>query len=151
MDRGIGASRAGARMTDDGPLRVGATARLDFRVTSADMAAFAALSGDVNPLHADDAYARRCGFRGRVVYGGLLVAAVSRLLGTRLPGPGCVWHRLSIDFRAPLYLGEPAELSATVRYCNAELALMQADFCITVADREIARGTAQAGCPGERQ
>ena len=118
---------------------------IEFTLGDAEMHGFARVSGDDNPLHANDGFAREHGFAGRVVFGGLLVATISRLLGTKLPGHGCVWHSLSINFRNPLYVGEPARLTGTVVYVNSELALLRLELRVTAGDRLIAEGEAQAG------
>lgn len=122
----------------------GLTDGLSFTVTARDMDAFRALSGDDNPLHSDADFARARGFEGPVVYGALMVAAISRLLGTRLPGPGCVWHSLKIDFRNPLYVGQPATLKGVVRYCNDSLGLLRVTLEVSAGDRLLAKGEAQA-------
>lgn len=116
----------------------------EFRISDADMAAFRSLSGDTNPLHDDPAFARRRGFAGPVVYGGLIVAQVSRLLGTRLPGPGCVWRSLTLRFRAPLYVGETARLAATIIHANEDLGVVDLKLRIDAAKRCIADGDAAA-------
>jgi 3-hydroxybutyryl-CoA dehydratase len=85
-----------------------------FSIDAEQMRRFAQLSGDLNPLHTDDAFARSKGFDGRVVYGALLVAKVSELIGMRLPGKNSVWVSLSLDFLKPLYVDQPAELEAVV-------------------------------------
>lgn len=117
---------------------------VEFCIGADEMAAYRSLSGDSNPLHDDAQFARARGFADRVVYGGLLVAQVSRLLGTRLPGPGCVWRSLSLDFRNPLYVGEPARLSAAVRHANDELGLLELDLRIDAAGKRVAQGRAAA-------
>ncbi len=92
----------------------GNSATVDFTVSSAQMAAFAELSGDHNPLHTDDAFARHRGYEGRVVYGALLIAKVSQLIGMRLPGRNSTWASVSFDFRRPLYVDQAAEVQGTV-------------------------------------
>lgn len=114
------------------------------------MEAFRTLSGDTNPLHDDAPYARRRGFDGRVVYGGLLVAQVSRLLGAHLPGHGCVWRSLALRFRAPLYVGQAAWLTATVTHANEELGVMDLKLRIEANDRTIADGEAATILARER-
>lgn len=106
------------------------------------------MSGDTNPLHWDDSYAQARQFKGRVVYGGLIVAAVSRLLGTQLPGPGCVWQSLSLQFRRPLYVDEAAEVIGLVTYSNPELRVLRMDIEVKRADDCIAEGSVQAGLAG---
>ncbi len=127
-----------------------ATARVEFCITEREMATFRALSGDTNPLHDDASYARLRGFDGRVVYGGLLVAQVSRLLGTHLPGHGCVWRSLSLRFRAPLYVGQAAVLTATVTHANEDLGVMDLKLRIEADGRAIADGEAAAIIARER-
>jgi len=118
--------------------------RIPFTVTEADLSAFAALSGDPNPLHLDAAYARDRGFAGPVVHGGLIVARISALMGGRLPGPGCVWHALRLDFRAPLYPGEQAAAEARVVHRSEALSLVRLAVEVRTADRLVARGEVQA-------
>lgn len=130
--------------TQVGHLREGLSAGISFTVSKRDMEDFRRISGDDNPIHSDDAFARARGFDGPIVYGALLVAVVSSLLGTRLPGHGCVWHSLKIDFRGPLYVNEPASLAGVVTYCNAELCLLRVALSITSGDRVVAAGEAQA-------
>ncbi|HEV7369227.1 MaoC/PaaZ C-terminal domain-containing protein [Arenibaculum sp.] len=119
-------------------------ASFDFQVTAEDMTLFRQLSGDTNPLHDDEAFAQRLGFDGPVVYGGLLVAQVSRLLGNHMPGPGCVWHSLSMNFRSALQVGEPARLSARATHANPELGTLRVAITIEAGGRRVADGTAQA-------
>jgi len=123
---------------------------IEFRVTRDQMRAFAALSGDDNPIHDDADYARARGFQGPVVYGGLILAQVSRLLGTRLPGHGCVWHSLSMQFRSPLYVDEAAELRARVTHANEALGLVRLALEVRAGGRRVASGEAQALLAGAR-
>jgi len=122
----------------------GLTDGLAFTVTEREMEAFRSLSGDDNPIHSDAEFARVRGFEGPVVYGGLMLAAISRLLGTQLPGYGCVWHSLKIDFKKPLYVDQPATLSGVVTYCNASLRLLRVALKISAGERLLAKGEAQA-------
>ena len=117
---------------------------LEFRVTRADMAAFRRLSGDTNPLHDDPAYAQRCGFDDVVVYGSLILAQVSRLLGTTRPGPGCVWRSVALRFRNPLYVGVAARLSAATVYSNEAFRLVRLKLRVEAAGILIADGEAEA-------
>jgi 3-hydroxybutyryl-CoA dehydratase len=126
-------------------------ASFDFRVTAEDMALFRQVSGDANPVHDDATLARRLGFEGPIVYGGLLVAQVSRLLGNHLPGPGCIWHSLSVNFRSALQVGEAAHLSARVMHDNPELGILRLAITIEAGGRRIAEGTVQALRPGSTQ
>jgi acyl dehydratase len=126
-------------------LTEGQTVRLPFLIRESDLQAFSELSGDLNPVHLDAAYARSHGFKGKVVYGGLYVAAVSRLLGMKLPGKGSIWHSLSIQFKSPLYVDEDVEVVGTVIYINHELRVLRLALEVKRNDELLARGEAQAG------
>jgi len=117
---------------------------LPFRIGAAQMRAFREISGDDNPLHDDAAFARLRGFDGPVVYGGLLVARISHLLGTVLPGPGCVWHSLKLNFRRPLMVDESACLTGETMQHNGDLGLYTLSLRITAGSDLVADGTALA-------
>ncbi len=123
----------------------GKTAHFSVSFDDAAMKSFRALSGDHNPVHFDAAEAKKRGFKGPIVYGGLMVAAVSRLLGQELPGAGCVWQSLSLEFVAPLYVNQNADVTGTVNYVNPDLGLFQVKINIVSGGLEIARGKAQGG------
>lgn len=104
----------------------GETARWKHRVSRDEVDRFAALSGDDNPLHMDAAFARQHGFKGRVVHGMLIGGFLSRVLGTRLPGPGVVWLSQSMRFVRPVYIDEEIEVVVQVSHAS-ELGTMQLD------------------------
>jgi 3-hydroxybutyryl-CoA dehydratase len=93
-------------------IAVGDRAALSKLITDADIVMFAFLSGDVNPVHLDAAYAERTRFGGRIAHGMLSASLISAVLGTKLPGPGAVYLSQSLRFRAPVMLGD--EVTATV-------------------------------------
>jgi 3-oxoacyl-[acyl-carrier protein] reductase len=95
-------------------LDVGATASCTLVVSSADVDAFARLSADTNPLHLDPAAARDCGFSRPVAHGMIALGAISRLIGTELPGPGSLWLSQDLQFAAPVLVGDRLEARVTV-------------------------------------
>ena len=111
-----------------------------FTVTEQDMTAFANISGDMNPLHCEPAFAERRGFHGVVVYGGLLIAQLSRLVGMELPGRDAIWSSLDIQFRNPLYVGEAASLEAQITHLSHATHTIQVKFRIMAKSRLVARG-----------
>lgn len=130
-------------------IQAGAQTRMPVEFSERDIDAFSALSGDRNPIHLDADYARRRGFEGRVVHGALVVAAVSRLLAQEIPGPGCVWHSLSLKFKAPLYAAQRAELAAEVTYWSSEHRVVRLALELLRDGKCLARGTAQASLARE--
>jgi 3-hydroxybutyryl-CoA dehydratase len=87
-------------------LFIGQTAALSKTITEADIQMYATLSLDTNPLHVDEALARRLRFGGRVAHGMLSAGLISAVLGTHLPGPGAIYTRQMLNFRAPVRIGE---------------------------------------------
>ncbi len=126
-------------------IEVGAVAELPFVVSEQDLDAFAHLSGDANPLHCNDAYARSHGFRSRVVHGARIVAHISKMLGMTLPGNGWIWHSLNIRFRAPLYIGDEAILTGKIIYEQEALEIVRMEVTLRKGDEVLADGDVQAG------
>jgi 3-hydroxybutyryl-CoA dehydratase len=97
-----------------GDPEVGASAERTFRVDDAAIEAFAAVSGDRNPVHLDDAYAARTPFGGRVAHGMLTAAFLSALLAGELPGPGTIYLGQALRFTAPVRPGDDVRCQVTV-------------------------------------
>ena len=109
-------------MTDGGvqglfleDLELGRSAEMLRRVAEPDLAAFAAVSGDANPIHMDEAYAVATLMKGRVVHGMLLGGYISALLGTELPGPGAIYLSQTLTFKRPVRIGDEVTVRATVK------------------------------------
>lgn len=102
-------------------LQQGDTVRWRHAVTAEEVDSFARLCGDVNPLHLDDEFSRQLGFRGRVVHGALVSSFISRILGTELPGPGCLWLSQSLRFKQPVYVADPIEVVVRVVHKSESL------------------------------
>ena len=60
-------------------------------ITDADILMFAGVSGDTNPVHLNEEFAAATAFRGRIAHGMLTASLISTVLGTKLPGPGCIY------------------------------------------------------------
>ena len=100
---GDGAANQGYFFED---LAVGMEASYAKTITNEDVLAFAELSGDTNPVHLDDAYAAGTMFKKRIAHGFLTASLFSTVLGTKLPGPGCIYLSQSLKFRAPVMIGD---------------------------------------------
>ena len=93
--------------------QIGMTASLHRAFNDADVRQFAALSGDHNPVHLDEAAAAADPrFGARIVHGMLVASLFSTLLGEELPGAGTIYLGQELSFRAPVFLGE--EIVASV-------------------------------------
>ncbi len=96
-------------------LNTGDSAFISRRFSEADVRAFAALTGDENPAHLDEAYASGTMFKTRIVHGMLVSSLFSALLGTRLPGLGTIYTGQTLQFRRPVYLNELITATITVK------------------------------------
>ncbi len=95
-------------------LSVGQAVEISRVVGAADIEAFAEVSGDNNPVHLDEDYARTTQFGERIAHGMLSAAYISAILGTRLPGPGAIYLSQSLRFRRPVRIGDLVVARATV-------------------------------------
>jgi 3-hydroxybutyryl-CoA dehydratase len=75
-------------------------------ITDSDVRQFAALVGDENPVHLDDEFAARTRFGRRIAHGMWGVSLISALLGMQLPGPGTIYLSQTVQFLAPIYIGD---------------------------------------------
>ncbi|MDD5657249.1 MAG: MaoC/PaaZ C-terminal domain-containing protein [Elusimicrobia bacterium] len=95
-------------------IEVGRKAGLDVTLGGELIDAFARLTGDVNPLHVDDAFARDKGFPGRLAHGLLVGAFFSAIAGTLLPGRDCLLQSARFEFKRPAPAGTRLRLEAVV-------------------------------------
>ena len=87
-------------------LRVGDAAEMAKTVTESDIALFAGVTGDFNPVHVDAVAAERSMFNGRIAHGMLSAGFISAVLGMRLPGPGSVYLSQTLRFTKPVRIGD---------------------------------------------
>lgn len=96
-------------------LKVGDSVSITRSFSEEDVKAFAAVSGDVNPAHLDEEYARGTMFKTRIVHGMLVASMFSAILGTRMPGLGTIYTGQTLQFRRPVKLDEPITATLTVK------------------------------------
>jgi 3-hydroxybutyryl-CoA dehydratase len=101
-------------------LEVGDSAEFSKTITETDVAMFAAVSGEFNPLHMDAQFAARSQFGARVAHGPITLALSAGILGTRLPGVGTIAVSNHIDYRAPVYIGDTITTHVEVAALDAE-------------------------------
>lgn len=95
-------------------LVLGQVAEVSKTITKADIEAFAALTGDTNPMHLDEAFAAATRFGGLIAHGMLSAGLISTVLGTRLPGTGAIYLGQSLRFTAPVRPGDTVTARAEV-------------------------------------
>jgi 3-hydroxybutyryl-CoA dehydratase len=87
-------------------LNAGDAAAFSKTVSESDVYLFAGVTGDLNPAHINEEYARNTFFKTRIAHGMLLAGFVSAVIGNRLPGPGTIYVRQELNFIAPVHMGD---------------------------------------------
>jgi 3-hydroxybutyryl-CoA dehydratase len=123
-------------------MEVGMTAVYAKTITDADIVMFAGISGDTNPVHLDANFADQTVFNGRIAHGMLSASFISTVLGTRLPGPGCIYLSQSLKFRAPVKAGDTVTARVTVKDVNPDNKRIAFDTICTVGDSVVVDGEA---------
>lgn len=95
-------------------LSVGDCAEASYAITEADCAAYAQVTKDYNPVHFDDDFARSTPFKGKIAHGMILAGYISGVIGTELPGPGCLYESQSLAFLKPVYFGDVITVRVSV-------------------------------------
>jgi 3-hydroxybutyryl-CoA dehydratase len=87
-------------------LEVGDSAKFSKTISESDVYLFAGVTGDFNPAHVDEEYAKDTYFKTRIAHGMLTASFISTVIGTMLPGPGSIYMRQEINFLAPVKIGD---------------------------------------------
>ena len=87
-------------------LKVGDTAQFSKTISESDVYLFAGVTGDLNPAHVNEDYAKDTFFKTRIAHGMLSASFISTVIGTMLPGPGSVYMRQEANFLAPVKFGD---------------------------------------------
>ena len=126
-------------------LKPGLSAQMERTVTEHDVQLFGEATGDMNPVHFDEEFAKRTVFRGRVAHGALSIGYISALLGTQLPGNGSIFLSASIVFKTPVRIGDVVTTTATVREVNGRAVVL--DCVCKVDDRPVLESVAHVLAP----
>ncbi len=95
-------------------LQVGMAEEFTKHVSSSDVVGFAEVSGDRNPIHLSEHFAARTPFKTRIAHGLYTASLISAVLGTRLPGPGAIYLSQTLNFKAPVKIGDDVKVVVTV-------------------------------------
>lgn len=128
-------------------LALGMSAQMERTVHEADVAAFAAVSGDDNPVHLDADFAAQTPFKERIAHGILSASYVSALLGTQLPGPGAIYLSQSLTFKRPVKLGATVVARVEIVGLDAEKARVTLACACAVDGKEVLSGEAVVMAP----
>ncbi len=119
-------------------------------VTEDMMDKFLSISGDINPLHMDENYAKEKGFKDRVVYGLLSSSFYSTLAGVYLPGKFCILQGADIQFSSPVFIGDTLTISGKVTYINEAYKQLEIKAVIRNQDnKRVSKSTLKTGVMDE--
>ena len=132
-------------------IRLGDTAALTRTLSRQDIELFAVMSGDVNPAHVDQEYARSDMFHKIIAHGMWGASLISTLLGTKLPGPGAIYISQTLRFLRPVAVGDT--ITVTVTVADRDEARHHVTFdckCANQSGEVVISGTAQVLAPTEK-
>lgn len=128
-------------------LETGMTASVTKTFTEQDVGMYAALSTDDNPMHMDEAFAARTRAGGRVLHGMVTASLISAIIGTRLPGPGCLWMAQDMRFLGPVRIGDAVRAAATLEDIERGRQRVRLATTCTVGDKMVLDGSALVWVP----
>ncbi len=111
-------------------------------VTEADIQAFAEVSGDKNPVHLDAAYAAKTMFKERIAHGMLSAGYISTVFGMHMPGPGAIYVSQTLNFKAPVKIGDTVVAKVRVAEIIAEKKRIRFECVCTVNETPVVTGEA---------
>lgn len=128
-------------------IKVGMTRNFDVLITARLVADFARLSGDRNPLHVDEKFARKTRFKRKVAHGMLVSSFFSRLVGMCLPGEGALYFSQTLHFKRPTFEGDRVRVEGRVTRKSLKLKLLTIETRIVKSTGEIVvEGEAKVFC-----
>ncbi|MFC1851624.1 MaoC family dehydratase [candidate division CSSED10-310 bacterium] len=124
-------------------LEIGMSATFTKTITETDVYLFAGISGDFNPMHVNEEFAKTTPFGTRIAHGALPQSLIAPVLGMKLPGLGTVALEISCRFKAPTYFGDTITAKAIVSEMLAEKRWVRLDCEFTNQDgKMVAIGSA---------
>lgn len=128
-------------------LSVGMSASFAKTVSEADVVLFAGVSGDTNPVHINEEFAKNTMFKTRIAHGMLSAGFISAVLGTKLPGQGAIYMSQSLKFKAPVRIGDTVKATATVSEVIPEKKRVVMTTVCTVGETVVLEGEAMLMVP----
>ena len=131
-------------------IEIGMVRHLTKTVTDRDIALFAEVSTDRNPVHLDEAYAQETMFHGRIAHGMLTAALISAVIGEQLPGHGAVYLGQSLRFLAPVRPGDTVRAEVHVLAVDPANRRVTLETHCSVGDTLVLKGEALVLAPSRK-
>ena len=122
---------------------VGDSAEITKTIEQADIDAFAEVTGDHNPVHVDEEFAKTTRFGKRIAHGMLTASLISSVLANKLPGEGSVYLGQTLKFVAPVFPGDEVTARVTVKEIREDKPILKLEtICVNQRDEIVIRGEA---------
>ncbi|MBA2074276.1 MaoC family dehydratase [Aeromonas veronii] len=128
-------------------IKIGMSESYSQTITDSDVKDFSGISGDKNPVHMDEVYAKESRFGKRIAHGMLSSSFFSALFGTKLPGQGCVYVAQSLKFRKPVYIGDTVTATVEVTSIDIDRRRVFFDTYCRVGKSKVITGIAEIYIP----
>jgi len=123
--------------------KVGDSAEITKTIEQSDIDAFASVTGDHNPVHVDEEFAKSTRFGKRIAHGMLTASLISAVLANKLPGEGSVYLGQTLQFVAPVFPGDQVTARVTVKQVREDKPIMKLEtICVNQRDEIVIRGEA---------
>ena len=124
-------------------LQIGQSDTYERIVTERDIEDFAKISGDDNPVHLNEDFAKTTIFKGRIAHGMLAASFISTTVGTKLPGYGAIYISQNLRFKAPVKIGDKVITTATIKDINTEKKRVTMSTICAVGEKIVVEGEAE--------
>ncbi|HEU5132231.1 MAG TPA: MaoC family dehydratase [Pyrinomonadaceae bacterium] len=124
-------------------LKVGDSAEITKKIEQSDIDAFANVTGDHNPVHVDEEFAKTTRFGRRIAHGMFTASLISAVLANKLPGEGSVYLGQTLQFVAPVFPGDEITARVTVKQIREDKPIVKLEtICVNQREEIVVRGEA---------
>tara|TARA_B100000686_G_scaffold340113_1_gene415289 strand:- start:1159 stop:1635 length:477 start_codon:yes stop_codon:yes gene_type:complete len=116
-------------------------------ITETDIIQYSQVSGDNNPLHMNEQFAKKTIFKGCIAHGMLACGYISSVFGTKLPGPGCAFINQNLNFRSPVRVGDTVQTRVTIKEILKDSNQVYCEIVCSVEKKIVIDGTALLWVP----
>lgn len=128
-------------------LEIGMESSFSKVITEHDIIAFASVSGDTNPLHLDEAFAKTTRFKTRIAHGMLTASLISAVIGTALPGDTSIYVSQNLNFKAPVRIGDMVTAIAVITGLDPKRRIVTLSTLCKTSERMVIEGEARIMVP----
>ena len=123
-------------------LKVGQHASFTKIISEKDIQLFSEISGDDNPIHIDEKFAKQSLFKRRIAHGFLSASLISTVIAKKLPGPGCIYLKQSMNFLAPVFIGDKVFAKVEIKEIYTDKKIISLLTECFIKDKKIITGDA---------